>query len=32
MGQLRAKLDADSGEPSVLLSEPDVGYRIAKPR
>lgn len=30
MGQLRAKLEADPGEPCVLLTEPGVGYRIAE--
>ena len=31
MGQLRAKLEAEPGEPCVLLTEPGVGYRIAEP-
>ena len=31
MAQLRAKLEADPGEPCVLLTEPGVGYRIAEP-
>ena len=30
MGQLRAKLEPDPGEPCVLLTEPGVGYRIAE--
>ena len=30
MGQLRAKLEADSAEPQHLLTEPGVGYRIAE--
>ena len=30
MGQLRAKLEADPGEPCVLLTEPGVSYRIAE--
>jgi two-component system, OmpR family, KDP operon response regulator KdpE len=31
MGQLRAKLEADSADPQHLLTEPGVGYRIAEP-
>ena len=31
MAQLRAKLEAEPAEPSVLLTEPGVGYRIAEP-
>ena len=31
MGQLRAKLEADSAEPQHLLTEPAVGYRLAEP-
>ena len=31
MGQLRAKLEADSADPLHLLTEPGVGYRIAEP-
>jgi len=29
MGQLRAKIEADSAEPRFLLTEPGVGYRLA---
>ncbi|HSW05002.1 response regulator [Aquabacterium sp.] len=31
MGQLRAKLEAEPGEPQLLLTEPGVGYRLAEP-
>ncbi|MBB3102612.1 response regulator [Azomonas macrocytogenes] len=31
MGQLRAKLEADSAEPCLLLTEPGVGYRLMEP-
>ncbi len=31
MGQLRAKLEADSTDPQHLLTEPGVGYRLAEP-
>ena len=31
MGQLRAKLEADSADPRHLLTEPGVGYRITEP-
>jgi len=31
MGQLRAKLETDPGEPQLLLTEPGVGYRLAEP-
>lgn len=31
MGQLRAKLEADSTDPQHLLTEPGVGYRVAEP-
>lgn len=31
MGQLRAKLEADPADPSLLLTEPGVGYRLAEP-
>ena len=31
MGQLRAKLEADPGEPQLLLTEPGVGYRWVEP-
>jgi two-component system, OmpR family, KDP operon response regulator KdpE len=31
MGQLRAKLEANSAEPQHLLTEPGVGYRLAEP-
>lgn len=31
MGQLRAKLEADSADPQHLLTEPGVGYRLAEP-
>ena len=31
MGQLRAKLEADSADPRRLLTEPGVGYRLAEP-
>jgi two-component system KDP operon response regulator KdpE len=31
MAQLRAKLEADPGEPRMLLTEPGVGYRIVEP-
>jgi two-component system, OmpR family, KDP operon response regulator KdpE len=30
MGQLRAKLEADSTDPQRLLTEPGVGYRLAE--
>jgi two-component system KDP operon response regulator KdpE len=30
MGQLRAKLEADPGEPRLLLTEPGVGYRLVE--
>jgi two-component system KDP operon response regulator KdpE len=30
MGQLRAKLEANPTEPSLLLTEPGVGYRLAE--
>ena len=30
MGQLRAKLEADSADPQHLLTEPGVGYRMAE--
>jgi two-component system KDP operon response regulator KdpE len=30
MGQLRAKLEANPTEPTLLLTEPGVGYRIAE--
>ncbi len=30
MGQLRAKLEADSADPQHLLTEPGVGYRLAE--
>ena len=29
MGQLRAKLEDDTADPQLLLTEPGVGYRIA---
>lgn len=31
MGQLRAKLETDPGQPEYLLTEPGVGYRLAEP-
>lgn len=31
MGQLRAKLEADSADPQHLLTEPGVGYRLVEP-
>lgn len=31
MGQLRAKLEADSADPQHLLTEPGVGYRLTEP-
>ena len=31
MGQLRAKLEREPAEPSLLLTEPGVGYRLAEP-
>jgi len=31
MGQLRAKLEADSANPRWLLTEPGVGYRLVEP-
>ena len=31
MGQLRAKLEAEPAEPTRLLTEPGVGYRLAEP-
>jgi two-component system KDP operon response regulator KdpE len=31
MGQLRAKLEADTADPQHLLTEPGVGYRLAEP-
>ena len=31
MGQLRAKLEADSTDPQHFLTEPGVGYRLAEP-
>jgi len=31
MGQLRAKLEADSTDPQHLLTDPGVGYRLAEP-
>jgi two-component system, OmpR family, KDP operon response regulator KdpE len=31
MGQLRAKLEADPAEPTLLLTEPGVGYRLVEP-
>ncbi len=31
MGQLRAKLEADPAEPTMLLTEPGVGYRLVEP-
>jgi two-component system KDP operon response regulator KdpE len=31
MGQLRAKLEVDPGQPEYLLTEPGVGYRLAEP-
>ena len=31
MGQLRAKLEADTADPRLLLTEPGVGYRMAEP-
>ena len=31
MGQLRAKLEADSADPQHLLTEPGVGYRLSEP-
>lgn len=31
MGQLRAKLEANSADPQHLLTEPGVGYRLAEP-
>lgn len=31
MGQLRAKLEADSTDPQHLLTEPGMGYRLAEP-
>ena len=31
MGQLRAKLEADPGQPEYLLTEPGVGYRLVEP-
>ena len=30
MGQLRAKLEANPTEPTLLLTEPGVGYRLAE--
>ena len=30
MGQLRAKLETDSAEPALLLTEPGVGYRLVE--
>jgi len=32
MGQLRAKLEADSAQPLYLTTEPGIGYRLAEPR
>ena len=31
MGQLRAKLEANSADPQHLLTEPGIGYRLAEP-
>lgn len=31
MGQLRAKLETDPGQPEYLLTEPGVGYRLVEP-
>lgn len=31
MGQLRAKLEADPGDPQRLLTEPGIGYRLVDP-
>ena len=30
MGQLRAKLELDAAEPTLLLTEPGIGYRLAE--
>ena len=32
VGQLRQKVELDPSEPSVVLTEPGIGYRIAEPR
>jgi two-component system KDP operon response regulator KdpE len=31
MGQLRAKLETDPGDPQRLLTEPGIGYRLVDP-
>lgn len=32
VGQLRQKIELDSSEPGVVLTEPGIGYRLAEPR
>ena len=32
VGQLRQKIEPDQSEPSVILTEPGIGYRLAEPR
>ena len=32
VGQLRQKVEPDPSEPSVILTEPGIGYRLAEPR
>ena len=32
IGQLRAKLEADPASPSIIMTEPGVGYRVAEPK
>ena len=32
MAQLRSKLEENSADPQLLMTEPGVGYRIAEPR
>ncbi|MFL5049459.1 MAG: response regulator [Xanthobacteraceae bacterium] len=32
VGQLRQKIEPDPSEPSVVLTEPGIGYRLAEPR
>jgi two-component system KDP operon response regulator KdpE len=32
IGQLRQKIEQDQAEPSVVLTEPGIGYRLAEPR
>ena len=31
IGQLRQKIEADPGDPHVIITEPGIGYRVAEP-